>query len=62
MGNFFSHLKSEIYYGESSANVEDWCQVVDKYICWYNNGRGKKRFKGLAPLEHRSHVLNILAA
>ncbi|WP_237189964.1 IS3 family transposase, partial [Rothia nasimurium] len=42
------------YHGESFASVEDFCQVVDDYIYWYNNGRLQKRLEGLAPMWYRS--------
>lgn len=60
MENFFGHLKSEVYHGESFASVEGFCQAVDDYIYWYNNGRLQKRLKGLAPMGYRSQALAAL--
>ena len=60
MENFFGHLKSEVYYGESFASVEGLCQAVDDYIYWYNNGRLQSRLDGLAPMLYRSQALAAL--
>lgn len=60
MENFFGHLKSEVYHGESFASVEDFCQAVDDYIYWYNNGRLQERLEGLAPMGYRSQALAAL--
>ncbi|WP_423817608.1 IS3 family transposase [Rothia nasimurium] len=49
-----------MYHGESFASVEDFCQVVDDYIYWYNNGRLQERLEGLAPMWYRSQALAAL--
>lgn len=59
MENFFGHLKSEMYHGETFAGVEDFCRAVDDYIFWYNNVRVQERIKGLAPMCYRSQTLGV---
>lgn len=58
--NFFGHLKSEMYHGETFASIEEFYQAVDDYIYWYNNIRLQKRIKDLAPMQYRSQVLGAL--
>ncbi|WP_410494721.1 IS3 family transposase, partial [Corynebacterium belfantii] len=47
MENFFGHLKSETYHGESFDSLEHFRQALDDYIHWYNHERIQKRLKGL---------------
>lgn len=60
MENFFGHLKSEMYHGETFAGVEEFCRAVDDYIFWYNNVRVQERIKGLAPMCYRGQTLGVL--
>jgi len=60
MENFFGHLKTEMYYGEYFASVDELYRAVDDYIFWYNNTRLQKRFKGLTPMQYRNQTLETL--
>ena len=60
MENFFGHLKTEMYYGEYFASVDELYRAVDDYIFWYNNARLQKRFKGLTPMQYRNQTLETL--
>ena len=60
MENFFGHLKTEMYYGEYFASVDELYRAVDDYIFWYNNARLQKRFKGLTPTQYRNRTLETL--
>lgn len=62
MENFFGHVKTEMYHGESFANLEQFYQAIDDYIHWYNNDRIQQRLKGLTPMEYRSQALAPLIA
>ncbi len=61
MENFFGHLKSEMFHGETFASIEEFCQAVDDYIFWYNNIRLQQRIKDLAPMQYRNQALEALA-
>lgn len=58
--NFFGHLKSEMYHGETFTSIEEFYGAVDDYIFWYNNARIQKRTKDLAPIQYRNQVLETL--
>lgn len=62
MENFFGHLKSEMYHGESFDSLEHFRQALDKYVHWYNHERIQKRLKGLAPMQYRNQTLEPLTA
>lgn len=62
MENFFGHLKSEMYHGESFTDLDAFRQAIDDYITWYNNERLQKRLKGLAPMQYRNQTLERLTA
>ncbi|MEL6051631.1 integrase core domain-containing protein [Corynebacterium rouxii] len=50
-------LKTEMYYGEYFASVDEFYRAVDDYIFWYNNARLQQRFKGLTPMHYRNQTL-----
>lgn len=62
MENFFGHLKSEMYHGETFASIEEFRRAIDDYITWYNNDRLQARIKGLTPAEYRIQTLDPLTA
>lgn len=62
MENFFGHLKSEMYHGETFTNLDEFYHAIDEYIYWYNNERIQKRLKGLTPIQYRSQTLEPLIA
>lgn len=62
MENFFGHLKTGMYHGESFASLEELYQALDDYIYWYNHGRIQKRLKGLTPMQYRNQTLEPLPA
>ncbi|MBR7138576.1 MAG: transposase, partial [Lentisphaeria bacterium] len=37
MENFFGRLKTEMFFGETFASVEDFKQKLEEYICYFNN-------------------------
>lgn len=39
MENFFSHLKAEMFHGETFTNIDQFTQEIANYIHWYNNHR-----------------------
>lgn len=57
MENFFGHLKSEMYHGETFTNLDEFYHAIDEYIYWYNNERNQKRLKGLTPMQYRNQTL-----
>ncbi len=62
MENFFDHLKSEMFHGETFSSIEEFCKAVDDYIFWYNNTRLQQRIKDLAPMHYRNQALDPLTA
>ena len=62
MENFFGHVKTEMYHGESCADLAKFYQALDDYIYWYNNDRIQQRLKGLAPMQYRNQTLAPLIA
>lgn len=57
MENFFGHLKSEMFHGESFGSIEDLCAEIDEYIEWYNNERIQLGLDGLSPTQYRIRSL-----
>lgn len=57
MESFWGTLKCEMYYLSKFNTYEDLELAVEEYICFYNNSRYQKKFKGLAPLQMRNQAL-----
>ena len=60
--NFFSHLKTEMYHGETFSNIKEFTNAIDEYINWYNNQRLQERLKGQTPMQYRNQTLQALTA
>jgi len=55
---FFGRLKTELFYPRSwqDTTVEQFIQIVDTYIHWYNEKRIKISLGSLSPLEYRENL------
>lgn len=55
--NFFSLLKSELYYVKEKhyKNVSELEKDITEYIDYYNNRRIKLKLKGMSPVQYREH-------
>jgi transposase InsO family protein/transposase-like protein len=55
---FFGRLKNEMYYNRTwnDISIEEFVEVVDEYITWYNQKRVKVSLGGLSPLEYRQSL------
>lgn len=62
MENFFGHLKTEMYHGETFTSLEAFYHTIDDHIHRYNNERIQKRLKGLTPMQYRNQTLEPLIA
>jgi len=56
MENFFSILKSELFYLQTFESIESLKKEIAKYICYYNNDRIKLKLKGLSPVKYRTQA------
>lgn len=56
--NFFSILKSEMFYSQKFASVEQLESKIHQYINYYNNHRIKLKLKGLSPVKYRTQSFN----
>ena len=52
---FFGRLKTELFYPRDwqATTIEQFIDVVDSYIRWYNEKRIKISLGSLSPMEHR---------
>lgn len=57
MESFFGTLKSELYYLQKWATVEQLKKAIDDYIYYYNHERIKLKLKGLSPVQYRTQAL-----
>lgn len=55
--NFFSILKSELFYTQKFTSVEQLEKEIHEYINYYNNDRIKLKLKGLSPVKYRTQSL-----
>jgi transposase InsO family protein/transposase-like protein len=55
---FFGRLKTELFYPRDwqATTIEQFIQVVDSYIRWYNEKRIKISLGSLSPLEYRDSL------
>jgi len=55
---FFGRLKTELFYSRDwqATTVEQFIEVVDSYIRWYNEKRIKASLGSLSPLEYRESL------
>ena len=55
---FFGRLKTELFYPRNwqTSTIEQFIQVVDSYIRWYNEKRIKISLGSLSPLKYRESI------
>ena len=55
---FFGRLKPELFYPRNWQNItiDQFIQVVDSYIRWYNEKRIKISLGSLSPIEYRASL------
>ena len=53
--NFFGTLKSELFYIQKFAGVEDLKHQIKQYINYYNNERIKSNLNKMSPIQYRAH-------
>ena len=55
---FFGLLKTELFYPRKwrATTIEQFIQVLDSYIRWYNGKRIKVSLGSLSPLEYRENL------
>ncbi len=59
MENFFGLLKSEMFYGETFASIEEFIKELEDYIDYYNHKRIKGKLKGLSPVAYRNQSFKV---
>ena len=57
MESFFAVLKSEFFYLNRFASVDELQTGLKKYIRYYNHDRIKTKLKGLSPVQYRTQPL-----
>ena len=55
---FFGRMKNEMFYGRKweGVSIEDFIQIVNEYILWYNTKRIKKSLNNMSPMEYRQSL------
>ena len=55
---FFGRLKTELFYPRNwqDINIDQFIQIVDSYIRWYNEKRIKISLGSLSPIEYRASL------
>jgi transposase InsO family protein len=53
--NFFGTLKSEMFYIQKFANVEELKHEIKQYINYYNNERIESNLNKMSPIKYRAH-------
>ena len=53
--NFFGTLKSELFYIQKFADVEELKHEIKQYINYYNNERIKSNLNKMSPIKYRAH-------
>ncbi|AFJ45165.1 putative integrase [Shimwellia blattae DSM 4481 = NBRC 105725] len=56
MENFFSHLKTEMYYRKEYRDPEELRRDIAKYIHYFNQERISLKTGGVSPVEYRAQV------
>lgn len=57
MESFFGTLKSELFYLERFASIEQLQAGIHQYIHYYNHHRIRTKLKGLSPVQYRTQAL-----
>ena len=52
---FFGRLKNEMFYNRSwtGVSIEEFMDILDEYLVWYNEKRIKLSLGAMSPLEYR---------
>ena len=58
MESFFGTLKSEFFYLNEFASIEQLQHGLHRYIHYYNHHRIKLKLKGLSPVQYRTQALS----
>jgi transposase InsO family protein len=58
MESFFGTLKSEFFYLNKFADIEDLKAGLRRYIHYYNHQRIKLKLNGLSPVQYRIQALS----
>lgn len=53
--NFFGILKSELFYIQKFASLEELKREIKKYINYYNSVRIKSNLNKMSPIQYRAH-------
>ena len=53
--NFFGILKSELFYIQKFASLEELKHEIKQYINYYNNERIKSNLNKMSPIQYRAH-------
>ena len=53
--NFFGTLKSELFYIQKFASLEELKHEIKQYINYYNNERIKSNLNKMSPIKYRAH-------
>ena len=55
---FFGRLKNEMFYGRSwqRVSLDQFMEILDNYLHWYNEKRIKLTLGGLSPVEYRQSL------
>jgi transposase InsO family protein len=56
--SFFGHLKDDVDY-KSCKTFEELYQLIENYICYYNNERAQWSKNKMTPVEYRDHLLAL---
>ncbi|SEL63521.1 Integrase core domain-containing protein [Chitinophaga rupis] len=56
MENFFSVIKSELFYLNKFDSIASLKRQIVHYIDYYNNDRIKLKLKGLSPVKYRTQA------
>lgn len=56
--SFFGHFKDEVEYKDCKT-IEELCQIIEKYIHYYNYERAQWGKKKMTPVEYRDHLLEL---
>jgi putative transposase len=57
MESFFGTLKSEFFYLNKFANIDELQAGLKRYIHYYNHDRIKLKLKELSPVQYRTQPL-----
>jgi putative transposase len=52
---FFGRIKNEMFYNRSwvGVSIEEFIDILDEYLVWYNEKRIKMSLGAMSPLEYR---------